>query len=99
MMPSISSNPAIQHPLPSAKPDDAWVDAILQFAEPPATAHVLVVADDGLDLLCALIRQGCAAATCIRSESVCREPEPVGVVSIATFGGIAGYTQRDDNQS
>ena len=69
MTPSISSNPPILHPLPSDRPDDAWVDAILQFAEPLATDHVLVVAEHGLDLLCALIRQGCAAATCIRSTA------------------------------
>ena len=41
-------------------------DPLLDFAGPVAGAHALVISSDGLDLLCRLLRRGCAAATTLR---------------------------------
>ena len=40
-------------------------DPLLPFAGSVAGAHVLVIAPNGIDLLCGLLRQGCVAATAL----------------------------------
>ncbi len=41
-------------------------DPLLSFAGPVVGSHALVLAANGLDLLCSLLRHGCAAATSLR---------------------------------
>ena len=41
-------------------------DPLLSFAGAIGGSHALVLAPDGVDLLCRLLRQGCAAATALR---------------------------------
>ena len=48
----------------SAEPDS--LDPLLRFAKNLETSHALVIAEHGLDLLCALVRRGCMAAATIR---------------------------------
>lgn len=50
-------------PVPDAAP---LADPLLGFAGPVAGSNALVIASDGLDLLCRLLRHGCSAATMLR---------------------------------
>jgi hypothetical protein len=57
-------------PLPApASPPDADHDQLLRLAGDLSGVRALVIAERSLDLLCALIRRGCGAATAIRSGS------------------------------
>jgi hypothetical protein len=66
MTPRTLSKSAKQRPLPLQQPADEPVDSIFQFIGPLATTRALIVAERGLDLLCALLQRGCAATTCLR---------------------------------
>ena len=47
----------------SNSPDDSRsAEPLLDFAAPVAGAHALIVARHAIDLMCALLRQGCAGA-------------------------------------
>jgi len=48
------------------QPEPDSLDPLLRFAENIETSHALIIAEHGLDLLCALIRRGCIAAASIR---------------------------------
>ncbi len=48
-------------------------DPLLRFAGSISGSHALVIAPNGLDLMCSLLRQGCSAATTLRLAA---RPEP-----------------------
>ena len=50
----------------AAQGDGSSGDPLLRFAGPVAGSHALVIAPNGLDLLCHLLRNGCAAAMALR---------------------------------
>ena len=65
----LQSVPASQSPNPAISGSLAETSAgepLLSFAGPIAGSHALVIAANGLDLMCSLLRQGCAAATALR---------------------------------
>jgi hypothetical protein len=55
-------NPAISSDIAETSPGDP----LLGFAGPIAGSHALVIASNGLDLMCSLLQRGCAAATTLR---------------------------------
>ena len=74
-------------------------DPLLAFAGPVIGSHALVIAPNGLNLLCNLLRQGCAAATSLRlAERSEHEAYDLvfapSVVSAATVGRLIGQVKR-----
>jgi hypothetical protein len=61
---------SVAAPLPAQPTDDSQeptlLDPLLRLAGRIDDAHVLIVAERGLDLMCGLIRRGCLAATTLR---------------------------------
>jgi hypothetical protein len=74
MTPYILRKPPPQPKRQCDRPDGNGIEPFLSVAGPLAAAHVLIVADHGLDLLCALIQRGCVAATCLRSAAKADAP-------------------------
>ena len=60
--PSQSVNPAVSGSIAELSTSGP----LLRFAGPLAGSHALVIAANGLDLMCSLLRQGCVAATTLR---------------------------------
>ena len=52
---------------PSGDPQQDSQDPLLRLAGDTANARVLIVAQQGLDLLCRFLREGCLAATAVRA--------------------------------
>ncbi len=72
---------------------------ILSFAGPIAGSHALVIAANGPELMCSLLRQGCAAATALRlSEHADHESYDLvlapRVVSSAQIGKLIHQAKR-----
>jgi hypothetical protein len=74
MTPYILRKPPPQPQQRSDGPHGDGIEPFLSAAGPLAAAHVLIVAEHGLDLLCGLIRRGCVAATCLRSAAKADAP-------------------------
>ncbi len=56
-----------QHPaIADGAAETSSEDPLLDFAGPVAGSHALVISPNGLDLMCRLLRRGCAAATALR---------------------------------
>jgi hypothetical protein len=51
---------------PPEHPETESLDPLLQSAADIESSYVLIIAEHGLDLLCALIRRGCIAAAAVR---------------------------------
>ena len=68
MLQSVSIPQSSNRAAPSGLAEAASGDPLLGFAGPIAGLHALVIAPNGLDLMCNLLRQGCAAATALRSS-------------------------------
>ena len=64
----LQSVPTSQSPSPvsGSLEDMSASGPLLRFAGPLEGSHALVIATNGLDLMCSLLRQGCAAATTLR---------------------------------
>ncbi len=57
----------LQHPVIRAGfVETASDNPLIQFAGSIGGSHALVIAPNGLDLMCSLLRQGCSAATMLR---------------------------------
>ncbi len=66
-VPTSQSRPAVaSSPASSSSSDQSASGSLLRFAGPLAGSHALVIAANGLDLMCNLLRQGCVAATTLR---------------------------------
>ena len=71
----------------------------LGFAGSIAGSHALILAPNGLDLLCSLLRHGCAAATCLRLGERSEHDAydlvfAPGIVSAALVGRIIYQAKR-----
>ena len=95
--------------VPSQRPNQAVLsgglgsnsspDPLLAFAGSVTGSHALVIAPNGLDLLCSLLRHGCAAATSLRpAERSDHEAYDLviasGVVSTAWVGRLICQAKR-----
>ncbi|HET6609375.1 MAG TPA: hypothetical protein VFG62_22070 [Rhodopila sp.] len=63
-------------PLPNIRPRERHAhppptrdEALLSQAGPLVAANVLIIGQSAVDLLCALLRRGCPAATCLKPEA------------------------------
>ncbi len=100
----LQSVPTSQSPSPAvsggaAEASSVSGDPLLSFAGPIAGSHALVIAANGLDLMCSLLRQGCAAATALRlSEHSDHETYDLvlapRVVSSAQIGKLIHHAKR-----
>jgi hypothetical protein len=65
-------------------------DPLLDAVGPLAGARVLVIGQDALETMCALIRRGCAAATEMRiGDRLAPEPESADAVLVPYLSGAA----------
>ena len=98
----LQSVPALQSPNqagPGSLAGTSSGDPLLRFAGLIAGSHALVIAANGLDLMCGLLRQGCVAATALRlSERSGHEAYDLvlapRVVSSATIGKLVHQAKR-----
>ena len=66
MLQSVPTSPFTNPAVPGSLAEVSSGDPLLRFAGSIAGSHALVIAANGLDLMCKLLRQGCAAATALR---------------------------------
>ena len=91
MTPLTPSNAAIRSRSPAGAPEDDRINRFLKVAQPLADTHALVVADHALELLCGLIRRGCAAATCLQPSA--KPDAPIYTLVLAP--GVARISALD----
>lgn len=66
MLQSVSTSQFLNPVVSGSLADMSASGPLLRFAGSLAGSHALVIAADGLDLMCSLLRQGCVAATTLR---------------------------------
>ncbi|WP_158744056.1 hypothetical protein [Acidisphaera sp. L21] len=66
MLQSVSTSQCLNPPVSASTAEAMSGDPLLRFAGPVAGSHALVIAPNGLDLMCSLLRQGCVAVTALR---------------------------------
>ena len=68
MLQSVPTSHSLNLAISGSLADTSASGPLLRFAGPLAGSHALVIATNGLDLMCSLLRQGCVAATTLRSS-------------------------------